>query len=153
MTKQNKAFGKLTEERIKELVGNAEVHKETHHISFQVPEALTEKKEIKFGTQLEVVEHAVDLINGYGLAVEGATNELAHTHFPDSKHETWDGRLQLFEGMTINSDVRLREVVGEETLYGTTQTFIDHPHSQEMVDWYSGFRDRNVELAQTLFKD
>lgn len=153
MTKLNKGFGKVMDERVKDLVSNAEIHKETHHISFKAPAHLTEKKEIKFGSELEVVEHAVGVINGYSLAVEAATNDLAHTHYADTKHEIWDGRLALFDGLTINSDSRLREVVGEETLYGTTQTFVDFPHDQEMVDWYSAFRDRNVELATNLFKD
>lgn len=149
----NKPFGKTMEARIKELVDNAEIHKDTHHIGFKLPAELSEKKELKFGSEVEVIEHAVDVINGYGLAVEAATFEIGQNQFPETKIEAWDGRLNMFEGLTINSDVHLREVVGEDTIYGATQTFIDHPHTQEMVDWYSSFRDRNVELATNLFKD
>lgn len=149
----NKPFGKTMEARIKDLVDNAEIHKDTHHIAFQLPSELSEKKELKFGSEVEVIEHAVDLVNGYGLAVEAATFEIGQNQFADTKIEAWDGRLAMFEGLTINSDARLREVVGEDTIFGATQTFIDHPHSQDMVDWYSAFRDRNVELATNLFKD
>lgn len=149
----NKPFGKTMEARIKDLVDNAEIHKDTHHIGFKLPTELSEKKELKFDSEVEVIEHAVDVINGYGLAVEAATFEIGQSQFPETKIEAWDGRLNMFEGLTINSDVHLRDVVGEDTIYGATQTFIDHPHSQEMVDWYSSFRDRNVELATNLFKD
>lgn len=148
---QNKPFAKVQEARIQGLVKNAEIHKDTHHITFAVPEELTEKKEIKFNSELEVVEHAVDLINGFGLAVEGAVNEIAHDHFADTKHETWDGRLSLFDGLTMNADVRLKEVVGEDTIYGGSQLFVDHPHSQDMVNWYSEFAASNVERAKKLF--
>lgn len=151
MSTVNKAFGKVMDGRVEDLIKNAEIHKETHHIAFKVPEALTEKKEITFASEVEVVTHAVDLINGYGLAVEAATTQIAQQQFPETKHETWDGRLALFDGLTMNSDVRLREVVGEDTLYGTTQTFIDHPHSQEMVDWYANFQEVNVDRAKKLF--
>lgn len=151
MSTVNKAFGKVMDSRVEDLVKNAEVHKDTHHISFKVPEALTEKKEIKFGSEVEVLEHAVDLVNGYGLAVEAAVSNIAHDQFADTKQEIWDGRLALFDGLTMNSDTRLREVVGEETLFGTTQTFVDHPHSQDMVNWYSSFQEVNVERAKKLF--
>uniref|UniRef100_A0AAU8L184 Uncharacterized protein n=1 Tax=Pantoea phage Survivor TaxID=3232176 RepID=A0AAU8L184_9CAUD len=152
MTKAtNKGFGKVMEARIKELKEGADVHQETRHISFAIPGSLSEKKELKFGTELEVVEHAVDLINGFGLAVEAATTELAHDNFADTKIERWDASLKLFDGMTMNSDVRLREVVGEDTIYGSAETFIDHPHSQEMVSWYSDFSSVNEERAKKLF--
>jgi len=148
---KNKGFGKIQDARVKDLVENAEIHKETHHISYKLPASLTEKKELKFDSEVAVVEHAVDLINGYGLAVEAATTEIAHTQFPETKHESWDGRLEFYQGLTFNSDARLREVVGEDTLYGTTQTFIDHPHNQDMVNWYAEFRDVNVARATKLF--
>lgn len=151
MSKSNKGFGKVMEARVADLVKNAEVHTETHHIGFKLPEELSAKKELRFDNEVQVVEHAVDLINGYGLAVEAATFQLGHDQFPETKHETWDGRLEMFQGLTINSDVHLREVVGEDTLFGNTQTFIDHPHSQDMVDWYSSFRDSNMERAKKLF--
>lgn len=151
MSKVNKAFGKTQEARIKDLVENAEIHTDTHHIGFKVPASLTETKELKFESEVKVIEHAVDLINGYGLAVEAATTQISHDQFGETKQEIWDGRLELFPGLTFNSDSRLREVIGEETLFGTTQTFIDHPHSQQMVDWYSTFRDENIERAKKLF--
>ncbi|AEV89732.1 hypothetical protein OBP_295 [Pseudomonas phage OBP] len=151
MTKLNKGFGKIMDARVEDLVKNAEVHKDTHHISFKVPTALSEKKDISFGSEVEVLTHAVDLINGYGLAVEAATTQIAHEQFPETKQETWDGRLGLFDGLTMNSDIRLREVVGEDTLFGTTQTFIDHPHSQDMVNWYSNFQEVNADRAKKLF--
>lgn len=146
MAKTNKPFGKVIDAQVAELVKGAEIHKETHHIKFGTP-AMPE------GVTNESLKTHVDFINQTGLAVEAATFQIAQDQFPETKQEAWDGRLEMFEGLTFNSDVRLREVVGEETLYGTTQTFIDHPHSQEMVDWYSSFRDRNVELATNLFKD
>lgn len=151
MSKVNKTFGNIQDERIKGLIDNAEIHKETHHISFKVPTELTEKKELKFGSEVEVVEHAVGVINGYGLAVERAVTEIGHQQFADTKHETWDGRLALFEGLTMNADVRLREVIGEDTIYGGSQLFIDHPHTQEMVDWYSNYQESNAERAKKLF--
>ena len=143
---KNKPFGKVIEAQVADLVKGAEIHKETHHIKFSET-ALPE------GVTTESLQTHVDFINRTGLAVEAATFQIAQEQFPETKQEAWDGRLEMFPGLTFNSDVRLREVVGEETLYGTTQTFIDHPHSQEMVDWYSSFRDRNVELATNLFKD
>lgn len=151
MSKVNKAFGKVTTARIEDLVKNAEVHKDTHHIGFKIPESMTEKKDLTFATEVDVVTHAVDLINGYGLAVEAATTQIAHDQFGETKHETWDGRLAMFDGLTINSDVHLREVIGDETIFGGTQTFVDHPHSQEMIDWYASFRDTNAERAKKLF--
>lgn len=141
---QNKPFGKVQDARVKELVDNAEVHKDTRHITFKTPASLTEKK-------LDQMKESVELINGWGLAVEAATTEIAHTQFPDTKLESWDGRLSLFDGLTMNADVRLKEVVGEETIFGGSQLFIDHPHSQDMVDWYSNFTEKNVERAKKLF--
>lgn len=151
MSTVNKAFGKTMDARIEGLVKNAEIHKDTHHIAFKIPEELSEKKEICFDNQIDVITHAVDLINGYGLAVEAATSQIAHDQFADTKQETWDGRLALFDGLTMNSDIRLREVVGEDTLYGTTQTFIDHPHSQDMINWYANFREIDQDRARKLF--
>lgn len=148
---QNKPFGKIQDARVKDLVEHAEIHKDTHHISFKVPESLTEKKELKFGSEVEVVEHAVGLINGYGLAVEAATTEIAHSQFPETKQEIWDGRMSLFDGLTMNADVRLKEVIGEDTIYGGSSLFIDHPHTQEMVDWYSTFAETNATRAKKLF--
>lgn len=146
MSKTNKAFGKVMDAQVAELVKGAEIHKETHHIKF-APVTMPE------GVTTETLQAHVNFINQTGLAVEAATFQIGQDQFADTKQETWDGRLEMFEGLTFNSDVRLREVIGEETLYGTTQTFIDHPHTQEMVDWYSSFHDRNVELATALFKD
>lgn len=140
----NKGFGKAQDARVKELVEGAEIHKDTHHIAFKpiaFPKGITE----------DTLRSHVDFINGEGLAVEAATFQIAQEQFPETKQEHWDGRLQLFDGLTFNSDTRLREVVGEDTFYGTTQTFIDHPHSQEMVDWYTTFRDTNAERAKKLF--
>lgn len=142
----NKAFGKVIDAQIAELVKGAEIHKETHHIAFK--EFSTDE-----GITKETLKTHIDFINRTGMAVEAATFQIAKEQFPETKVEAWDGRLELFEGLTVSSDVHLREVVGEDTIYGATQTFIDHPHAQEMVDWYSAFRDRNVELATNLFKD
>lgn len=141
---QNKPFGKVQDARIKELVDNAEIHKDTRHITFKVPASLSEEK-------IEQVKESVELINGWGLAVEAATTEIAHAQFPETKHEAWDGRLNLFEGLTMNADVRLKETIGEDTLFGKNQLFIDHPHSQEMVDWYSTFTETNADRAKKLF--
>lgn len=146
MSKTNKAFGKIMDAQVAELVKGAEVHKETHHISYQAP-TLPEDLSI------DTLKKAVNFINQTGLAVDAATVQIGIEQYPETKQESWDGRLALFEGLTFNSDVRLREVVGEETIYGATQTFIDHPHSQEMVDWYSSFRDVNIERATKLFDD
>lgn len=141
---QNKPFGKVQDARVKELIDNAEIHKDTHHISFKIPASLTEEK-------LDQVKESVELINGLGLAVEAAATEIAHTHFPETKHETWDARLSLFDGLTMNADIRLKETVGEDTVFGGSSLFIDHPHTQEMVDWYSTFTEKNVERAKKLF--
>lgn len=141
---KNKPFGKVQEARIKELVDNAEIHKDTHHISYKLPASLTNEK-------LEQLKESVETINGWGLAVEAATNEIAQTQFPETKHEHWDGRLSMFDGLTMNSDAHLREVIGEDTIYGGSQLFIDHPHSQDMVDWYSTYAEVNVERAKKLF--
>ncbi|KAB3419083.1 hypothetical protein F9Z84_06135 [Escherichia coli] len=151
MMSTNKAFGKAIEAEIKDLVKNAEVHQDTHHIGFKVPGSFTEDKNYDFKNDVDVLGYAVDRINGLGLAVEAATTEIAHDQFPESKQEIWDGRLELFPGLTVNSDARLREVVGEDTIFGSTQTFIDHPHSEEMVAWYSDFRETNIERAKKLF--
>lgn len=152
MSKAVKGFGSVQDARVKSLVEGAEIHKETHHITFKLPSEMTEEKELKFKNEVEVVQHAVELVNGYGLAVEAATSQIAHDQFGDTKHEIWDGRLEVFEGLTMNSDIRLRETVGEDVMFGITQTFVDHPHSQEMVDWYSKFQASNTERAQKLFK-
>lgn len=151
MSKVNKAFGKVMENRIDALVKGADIHKETHHIGFKLPEEFTDKKEFNFNNNLEVVQHAVDLVNGYGLAIEAATTQIAHEQFKDTKIERWDGSLKAFDGLTFNSDVRLREVVGEDTMFGVAETFIDHPHSVEMVTWYSDFAAVNEERAKKLF--
>lgn len=146
MAKINKAFGKVMDAQVAELVKGAEVHKETHHIAYKVPtmpETLS----------MESLMTAVNFINQTGLAVEAATTQIAAEQYPETKQESWDGRLSMFDGLTFNSDARLREIVGEETLYGTTQTFIDHPHSQDMVNWYSNFRDVNIARATKLFDD
>jgi hypothetical protein len=141
---QNKPFGKVQDARVKELVDNAEIHKDTHHISFKMPSFLTTEK-------IDQLKESVELINGLGLAVEAATTEIAHNQFADTKQETWDSRLSVFDGLTMNADVRLRETVGEDTIYGGSQLFIDHPHSQDMVDWYSTYSESNVERAKKLF--
>lgn len=141
---QNKPFGKVQDARVKELVENAEIHKDTHHISFKMPSFLDEEK-------LGQLKESVELINGLGLAVEAATTKIAHEQFPETKQEIWDGRLSVFDGLTMNADIRLRETVGEDTIYGNSQLFIDHPHSQDMVDWYSTFSESNAELAKKLF--
>lgn len=151
MSKVNKAFGKVMDTRIEDLVKGATIHKETHHITFAVPEELTAEKEICFKNNLEVVQHAVGLVNGYGLAIEAATTQIAHDQFTDTKQERWDGSLKAFDGLTFNSDVRLREVVGDDTIFGAAETFIDHPHSVEMVTWYSDFATVNEERAKKLF--
>lgn len=152
MSKAAKGFGSIQDARVKALVEGAEIHKETHHITFKLPKELTEEKELSFKNEVEVVQHAVGLVNGYGLAVEAATAQIAHDQYEETKQEAWDGRLAVFDGLTMNSDARLRETVGEDVMFGTTQTFIDHPHEQEMVDWYSKFQASNVERAQKLFK-
>lgn len=144
MSKVNKGFGKVLDDRKAELIKNATIHKDTHHIVYKAPE-------LPEGLTLDHLKKSVDFINGTGLAVEAATYEIGIEQFPETKQETWDGRLELFDGLTFNSDVRLREVVGEDTLYGQTETFIDHPHSQDMVDWYGSFRDLNIERAKKLF--
>ena len=141
----------MMDSRVEALVKGAKIHKETHHIGFAIPEELSEKKDLCFKSNLEVIEHAVDLVNGYGLAVEAATTQIAHEQFADTKQERWDGSLKAFDGLTFNSDVRLREVVGEDTIYGSAETFIDHPHSVEMVTWYSDFAAVNEERAKKLF--
>lgn len=151
MAKVNKGFGKVVEAEIKDLVANAEVHPDTHHIGFKVPTSFTEKKDYEFKNDVDVLGYAVDRINGLGLAVEAATTEIAHDQFGETKQEVWDGRLELFQGLTFNSDARLREVVGEDTIFGGTQTFIDHPHSEEMVAWYSDYRETNIARAKKLF--
>lgn len=151
MAKTNKAFGKAMDALVKDLSGGAEIHKDTHHIAFQLPTSFTEQKEYTFKNDVGVIEYAVDKINSLGLAVEAATTQIAHDQFGDTKQEIWDGRLEMFPGLTFNSDARLREVVGEDTIFGGTQTFIDHPHSQEMVAWYSDFRESNIERAKKLF--
>lgn len=150
-SKVNKAFGKVMDSRVEALVKGATVHKDTHHITYALPEELTEKQDFKFKNNLEVVQHAVDLVNGYGLAVEAATTQIAHDQFADTKVERWDGHLKAFDGLTFNSDVRLREVIGEDTIYGAAETFIDHPHSVDMVTWYSDFAAVNEERAKKLF--
>lgn len=121
MSNVNKAFGKMMDSRVEALVKGAKVHKETHHITYAIPEEFTAEKEICFKNNLEVVQHAVDLVNGYGLAVEAATTQIAHDQFADTKQERWDGQLKAFDGLTFNSDVRLREVVGEDTLFGVSE--------------------------------
>lgn len=141
---KNKPFGKVQDARVKELVENAEIHKDTRHVTFKVPASLSEEK-------IEQVKESVDLINAWGLAVEAATTEIAHEQFPETKHEAWDGRLNLFEGLTMNADVRLKETIGKDVFFGKNQLFIDHPHSQEMVDWYSTFTETNADRAQKLF--
>lgn len=90
-------------------------------------------------------------VNGWGLAVEAATNEIAQTQFPETKQESWDGRLEVFDGLTMSTSSHLRQVVGEDTLYGTADTFIDHPHSPEMVNWYTDYQAVNVDRAKKLF--
>lgn len=144
MSKANKAFGKIVTAQKDALIKNAEVHKETHHIGFKL-------EEYPEGITPESLASHTNFINQSSLAVEAATFELGTTHFADTKHEAWDGRLELAPGVIINSSAHLREVVGEDTLYGTTQSYVDHPHSQDMVDWYASFRDTNMERAKKLF--
>lgn len=152
MSKVNKGFGKVMNAQVDDLVKNASIHKDTHHIGFAIPESFTEKKDYKFKNDVEVIDYAVDRINGLGLAVEVATANIAAEQYPETKEEAWDSRLELFPGLTFNSDARLREVVGEDTVFGTTQTFIDHPHSEELVGWYSEFREANIARATKLFE-
>lgn len=144
MAQVNKGFGKVMDAQVKELVENAEVHKDTHHISFKQPT-------LPKGITVDSLETHVNYINQTGLAVEAATTQISHDLFAETKHEHWDGRLELFSGLTFNADSHLREVVGEETLFGGSQLFVDHPHSQEMVDWYSNFSTVNAERAKKLF--
>lgn len=144
MSKANKAFGKVMTGRIKELVDGAEIHKDTHHIVYQMP-TLPE------GLTPAILEQSIDFINGTGLAVEAATMQIGQEQFPETKIERWDGQLKAFDGLTFNSDVRLREVVGEDTMFGVCETFIDHPHSTAMVEWYSDFSSVNQDRAKKLF--
>lgn len=129
---------------VKELVEGAKIHKDTHHIEFSIPklpETLT----------MDNIKETINFINGTTLAVQAATAEIGHNQYPESKIEAWDGRLEMFDGLSISSDVRLREEVGEETVYGTSQTFVSYPHSQEMVTWFADLQTTNQERIKKLF--
>jgi hypothetical protein len=141
---KNKPFGKVLEKNRDALVKDATIYGETHHIDFK-PEAIFTKEQV--GT----IKEAVDLINGGSLAVLAATDEINHQQFGETKHEHWTGRLEVCDGVTINVDSRGREVIGEDTLYGTSQVFVDYPHTQDMVDWYSNYAGVNAERFQKLF--
>ena len=134
----------LMKQRVDHLVEKAEVFKDTKHIALKFdawPENVSP----------ESLATHVDFLNQTGLAVEAAVTNIGYDQFEETKIENWDGRLELIPGVVINSSTQMKEVVEDVTTFGNSQTFIDHPHSPELVNWYSNFADTNVERVKKLF--
>lgn len=145
MSKVNKPFGTRVEEQIKTLKTDADVHGETHHISYKL-DTLPGK------VTVDSIKEHLEFFNQTSLAVGAATSEIAAEQYPETKQVNWTGRLELCEGLIFNTDVHLKETVDGKDTFGITQTYVDHPHSQEMIEWYSTFQDTNQARAQALFK-
>lgn len=137
-------FNKVMQARVEDLVKNAEVHKETHLINFQMP-TLPE------GITKESLAKHSDFINETSVAVEVATAELAAKHYPEAPHLSWDGNLSLGDRILLSAGVQLKEAVGENVAFGVTQAFVDHIYSDPLQAYYGEFTELNASRAEALF--
>lgn len=142
----NKGFGKSIEKVVNQLVANAEIHNETHHIAFKTPD-------LPKGITEQSLENHVNFLNNTQLAVEVATNQIAAEQYPETKHEAWDSRLDLYGIATVASDVRLREEVEGQASFGISTSSLCHPFSDEATNWYGDWVATNAARAEALFKD
>ena len=143
MSKAN-AFAKTMDSSKAELVKNATIHKDTHHVAFTVPT-------LPKGITAESLTLHNDFINQVSVATEAALSEIAITQYPDTKVTDWDGELNLIPGIDITATVMLKTTVGEESMYGITDLCVDHTFNEELSIWYDEFQDVNQERAKKLF--
>ena len=131
---------------ISSLTGAATVHKETGAISFEQPKDFFPK-----GITSDSLNLHVNFINQASVAMEGAVSELAIQHYPDAKLDKWDGSLDL-GCLTLSAGIQLQEQLeGQDTIYGTTQSFVDYQFQEELNNWYGEFAATNKVRAAALF--
>lgn len=143
MSKAN-AFAKSMDSSIAELVKNATIHKDTHHVAFTVPT-------LPKGITAESLTLHNDFVNQVSVATEAALSEIAIGQYPDTKVTDWDGELSLVPGIDITATVMLKTTVGEDTMYGTSDLCVDHTFNEELSVWYDEFLDVNQERVKKLF--
>lgn len=143
MSKAN-AFAKSMDSLKAELVKNATIHKDTHHVSFAVPT-------LPKGITPESLTLHNDFTNQVSVAAEAALMDIAVEQYPESKVLDWDGELKLIPGIDITATAMLKQTVGEEDIYGMTDVCVDHLFNEELSIWYDGFTDVNVDRAKKLF--
>lgn len=143
MSKAN-AFVKSMDSNKAALVENATIHKDTHHVSFAVPE-------MPKGITPESLNAHEKYVNEISVAARAALSEIAVAQYPETNVLDWDGELKLCDGITITANTSLKTVVGEETMYGVTDMSVDHLFSDELTGWYDNFQSANVERAKKLF--
>lgn len=143
MSKAN-AFAKTMESSIAELVKNATIHKDTHHVAFATPT-------LPKGITAESLTLHNDFVNQVSVAAEAALSEIAIAQYPDTKVTDWDGELSLVPGIDITATAMLKTTVGEETMYGITDLCVDHVFNEELSSWYGEFQGVNQDRVKKLF--
>lgn len=138
-------LNKLMKKRVNGLVESAEVHKETGAVIFKTPE-------FPKGITNDSLNQHVDFINQMSVASDLALGQISNTQYPDSKQTKWTSELQLVDGLKISSGYQVQEVVGEETLYGIGETFVDYTYSEELSNFHTEFAQINADRAAELFK-
>ncbi len=143
MSKAN-AFAKTMDSTIAQLVKDATIHKDTHHVELKLsslPKGITEDS---------LTLHQ-DFVNQISVATEAALTEIAVNQYPETKVLDWDAELNLVPGINITATTNLKTCVGEETMYGISDLSVDHMYNEELSLWYDNFQNVNQERAKKLF--
>lgn len=138
-------LNKLMKKSVAGLVKDAEVHKETGVVVFKAPE-------LPKGITSDSLGQHVNFINQMSVASDLALGQISNEQYPDSKQAKWTSELQLVDGLKISSGYQVQEVVGEETLYGISETFVDYNYGEELSAFHSEFAQINADRAAELFK-
>ncbi|WNV45944.1 hypothetical protein [Aeromonas phage AerS_266] len=138
-------LNKLMKKSVDTLVKNAEIHKETGAVIFKAPD-------LPKGMTNDTLTQAVDFINQMSVASDVALGQISNEQYPDSKQTKWSSELQLVDGLKISSGYQVQEVVGEETLYGIGETFVDYNYGEDLSAFHAEFAQINADRAAELFK-
>lgn len=146
MSKQENKFAASMDSAVAALVKSADVHTATHTTVFKA-DAVTMPEGI---TPESLVKH-VSFINETSAAVPAAVAEIALANYEETKHEKWDGVLELAPGLSLTGGVQLREEVDGNTTFGTIHSLVDHHYSPELTDWMTGHQADLATKASKLF--
>lgn len=142
-------FEKDLKAGIEAMVKNANTDMSTRHVNLSL-----EGVPLSKGVTEESLElHALE-INRLGVMAQEAVAEITRSVY-DGEAETpvlnLDGTLSV-NGIAINSAHHLREGEGDDVMYGTSYTAIDMQFNQQLNSFISDCHNRNIELAEALFK-